>query len=59
MDNDKSESYSVAITYPNVTLDLQDRLQKARLKYDPYKKGIPPLFKKMVIQRLEQLQRQD
>jgi arylsulfatase A len=59
MDNDKSESYSVAVTYPDITLDLQDRLQKARLKYAPYKKGIPPLFKKMIIQRLEQLQRQD
>jgi arylsulfatase A len=59
MDNDKSESYSVAITYPDITLDLQKRLLAARLKYAPYKKGIPPLFKKMITQRLEQLQRQD
>ena len=59
MDNDKSESYSVAITYPEVTLDLQDRLQKARAKYAPYKKGIPPLFRKMTTQRLEQIQHQD
>lgn len=59
MDVDKSESYSVAVTYPEVTLDLRDRLEKARLKYAPYKKGIPPLFKKMITQRLEQMQRQD
>jgi arylsulfatase A len=59
MDIDKSESYSVAVTYPDVTLDLQKRLQAARLKFAPYKKGIPPLFRKMITQRLEQLQHQD
>jgi arylsulfatase A len=59
MDIDKSESYSVAVTYPEVTLDLQNKLRTARLKYAPYKKGIPPLFKKMITQKLEQLQHQD
>ena len=44
--NDRSESYSVAVTYPDVTADMQARLKQARDTFAPFKKGIPPLFQK-------------
>jgi arylsulfatase A len=43
---DISESYSVADTHPDVLLDMQARLKHAQETYAPFKKGVPPYFKK-------------
>jgi len=44
---DIPESYSVAETHPDVTTDMQKRLDLARQKYAPFKKGIPPYFQRL------------
>ncbi|MEJ0082417.1 MAG: hypothetical protein WDM78_16030 [Puia sp.] len=46
MDNDKSESYSVAITYPEVTLDLQDPPSKSAGKIRSIQKGHSSIIQK-------------
>jgi hypothetical protein len=33
-----SEGYSVAVTYPEVTAEMQARLERARKAYTPFKK---------------------
>jgi len=43
---DMDESYSVAVSHPDVTADLKGRLAAAKAKFAPFKKGIPPLFQK-------------
>ena len=45
--DDIHESYSVAETRPDVTADMQSRLERARTKYAPFKKGLPPYFQKL------------
>jgi len=52
---DISESYSLAETYPDVTLDMLRRLKETREAYAPFKRGIPPFFQQL----RKQLQRQD
>ena len=42
-----SESYSVAATYPEVTLDMQKRLKQAQETFAPFKRGVPPFFQQM------------
>ena len=43
---DPSESYSVAVTHPEVTKAMKARLQTAVAEFAPYKhKDIPPVFK--------------
>ncbi len=44
--NDISESYSIADRYPDVLLDMQTRLKQAQETYAPFKKGVPPYYKK-------------
>jgi arylsulfatase A-like enzyme len=47
MRGDASENYSVAQTYPDVTLDMQARLKRAREIYAPFKRGVPPFFEEL------------
>lgn len=42
------ENYSVAVTHPDVTRDMQARLKRAQAKYAPFKKGVPPAIGRMV-----------
>ena len=44
--DDIHESYSVAATHPDVTAEMQHRLEQARAKYAPFKKGVPPFFQR-------------
>lgn len=43
-----AENYSVAVTHPEVTRDMQARLKRAQAKYAPFKKGVPPAIVRMV-----------
>jgi arylsulfatase/uncharacterized sulfatase len=52
-----TESYSVAETYPDVALDMQTRLKRARETYAPFKRGIPPFFEEL--RKRGRLRRQD
>jgi arylsulfatase A len=45
--HDIPESYSVAETYPEVTLEMQKRLKQAQETYAPFKRGIPTFFQQM------------
>jgi arylsulfatase A len=45
--DDIHESYSLADTHPEVTAEMQKRLEEARKTYAPFKRGIPPYFQKM------------
>jgi arylsulfatase A len=56
MTRDVQESYSVAETYPDITSDMQARLERARRTFEPLKKGVPPFFAKL---RKQLQQRQD
>ncbi|MGD9891290.1 MAG: sulfatase [Dehalococcoidia bacterium] len=47
MTRDVAESYSVAETYPEVALDMQTRLQRARETFAPFKRGMPPFFEEL------------
>ncbi len=54
--NDIHESYSVAETHPDITADMQHRLEQARARYAPFKKGVPPFFQR---QRQQSEHKQD
>jgi len=43
-----AENYSVAVTYPQVTQDMQRRLRAAQARYAPFKRGTPPAVARMV-----------
>lgn len=50
---DLDESYSVAENFPDVTRDMKARLARATGKYAPFRKGIPPYFRKVKDQQLQ------
>jgi arylsulfatase A len=48
MHSDRSESYSVAVTYPEVTKNMSARFARAQATFAEYKHAeIPPIFQKM------------
>jgi arylsulfatase A-like enzyme len=48
MRSDRSESYSVAVTYPEVTNDLRARFERAQAMFAEFRHAqIPPVFQKM------------
>jgi len=53
------ENYSVAVTYPEVTKDMQRRLRAAQARYAPFKRGVPPAVARLVRQMQQAGQRQD
>lgn len=57
MRRDVGENYSVAATHPDVTADMQTRLQRARDAFAPFKRGVPPFILEMMKRR--QFRRQD
>jgi arylsulfatase A-like enzyme len=57
MGRDVAESYSVAVTHPHVTLEMQTRLKRAREVYAPSKRGVPPYIQDLMKQR--RFQRRD
>jgi arylsulfatase A-like enzyme len=57
MGRDSAESYSVAVTHPDVTLEMQTRLKRAREAYAPFKRGMPPYIQELMKQR--RFQRRD
>jgi arylsulfatase A len=40
------EEYSLSQTYPAETKDMQARLDRAKAKYAPFKKGMPPAIRR-------------
>jgi arylsulfatase A len=44
---DATESYSVAERYPDVTADMQARLQRARDRFAPFRLGVPPYIQQL------------
>jgi arylsulfatase A len=48
MARDIAESYSVAETFPDVALDMQTRLSRARDTFAPFKKGVPPFIQELM-----------
>ncbi|MGE5594863.1 MAG: hypothetical protein ACM3S1_02370, partial [Hyphomicrobiales bacterium] len=48
MSRAEPESYSVAETYPDVTRDMQDRVQRGREAFAPFKRGVPPFILEMI-----------
>jgi len=53
-----AESYSLAATFPEVTREMRARLDAARKRYAPYRKGVPPGVTRR-LQRLQAATRQD
>lgn len=48
MSLDGPENYSVAERHPDVTADMQARIARAREKFAPYKKGMPPFIRELI-----------
>jgi arylsulfatase A-like enzyme len=51
MRRDVGENYSVAASHPDVTREMQMRLQRARETYAPFKRGVPPFIVEMMKRR--------
>ncbi|HEY0436115.1 MAG TPA: sulfatase-like hydrolase/transferase, partial [Phenylobacterium sp.] len=56
MQADPSESYSVALTHPEVAKAMRERLAAAKAEFAPYRNGTPPYFKALRAARAAQLQ---
>ncbi len=54
---DVGENYSVAATHPEVTREMQARIERARETYAPFKRGMPPFIRELINRR--QFQHQD
>lgn len=52
MQRDISESYSVAVTHPEVTREMQQRLERAKSIFAPFVGGEPEFFKRRARERL-------
>jgi arylsulfatase A-like enzyme len=48
MSVDVTESYSVAANFPDETQEMQARVRRAREKFAPYKKGMPPFLRELI-----------
>jgi arylsulfatase A-like enzyme len=42
------EEYSLAETYPDVTRDMRRKLDAARARYAPFRRGVPPVIAQMI-----------
>jgi arylsulfatase A-like enzyme len=54
---DVGEDYSVAATHPDVTREMQARIERARETFAPFKRGMPPFIRELIERR--QFRRQD
>jgi hypothetical protein len=45
---DVTESYSVAQTHPDVATEMQGRIERARERFAPFRKGVPPYIQELV-----------
>jgi arylsulfatase A len=45
---DVTESYSVAETHPEVAAEMQERIARARERFAPFRKGVPPYIQELV-----------
>ena len=52
MQRDISESYSVAVTYPEVTHEMKQRHERANATYAPLVGGVPEFFTRRARERL-------
>jgi hypothetical protein len=53
---DVSESYSVSETYPEVAAEMRRRIEGARERFAPYKRGIPSFIQELMKQGRRQQQ---